>query len=55
MFEEIIISVVVGWSLGTTSTWLILAKPWLDRRLLPSRRTIVTQQLPVAPAPAKVV
>ncbi len=41
-FSEILISIVVGWGLGMASTWLILAKPWLDRRLL-AKKPVMTQ------------
>jgi len=33
MFWEIVGSIIVGWSLGMLSTWLILAKPWIDKWL----------------------
>ncbi len=44
MFEQTLIAVVVGWSLGTASTWLILAKPWLDKRLLAKKLVVLPAQ-----------
>lgn len=57
MFEQTLIAVVVGWSLGTCSTWLILAKPWLDRRLLAKKPVVLPaqQQNQQVPAQVKIV
>ena len=39
-FSEVLIAFGVGWLAAMLSTWLILAKPWLDRRML--RKPVVT-------------
>lgn len=38
-FTEIIVAILVGWTLGMASTWLILARTlrWLDYRMLPKQ------------------
>lgn len=58
-FSEVLIAVVVGWSLGTCSTWLILAKPWLDKRLLAKKPVMIqspaSQQNQPVPAQVKIV
>lgn len=57
-FTEVIIAIVVGWSLGTASTWLILAKPWLDKRLLAKKPVMIqqsVQQNQQVPAQVKIV
>jgi uncharacterized membrane protein YciS (DUF1049 family) len=56
MFEQTLIAVVVGWSLGTASTWLILSKPWLDKRLLAKKPVVqIAQQNQQVPAQVKIV
>jgi len=41
-FSEVLIAFGVGWLAAMLSTWLILAKPWLDRRMLPKQKPVVT-------------
>jgi len=41
-FSEVLIAFGVGWLAAMLSTWFILAKPWLDRRMLPKQKPVVT-------------